>query len=88
MAESRLAEIVRANETEILSSWMSSQLQSLATRRDLLSEADLHRESRDFLSALSPATTGREFLLHLQSWFFDVLEGHIADRICQRQKHE
>jgi rsbT co-antagonist protein RsbR len=57
MAESRLAEIIRANEAEILSSWMSSQLQSLATRRDLLSENDLHRESRDFLSAVSRAAS-------------------------------
>ena len=57
MADSRLAEIIRANETEILSSWMSLQLQSLATRRDLLSEADLHRESRDFLAALARAAS-------------------------------
>src|SRR5262252_4050624 len=55
MAESRLPEIIRANEAEILSSWMSSQLQSLATRRDLLSEGDLQRESRDFLNAVSRA---------------------------------
>jgi rsbT co-antagonist protein RsbR len=57
MAESRLPEIIRANEAEILSSWMSSQLQSLATRRDLLSEGDLQRESRDFLNAVSRAAS-------------------------------
>jgi len=57
MADNRLPDIIRANESEILSSWMSSQLQSLATRRDLLSEVDLHRESRDFLAALSRATS-------------------------------
>jgi rsbT co-antagonist protein RsbR len=57
MAESRLPEIIRANEAEILSAWMSSQLQSLSTRRDLMSEADLHRESKDFLAAVARAAS-------------------------------
>ena len=57
MADSRLPEIIRANEPEILSSWMSSQQQSRATRRDLMSDADLQRESREFLTALSRAAS-------------------------------
>jgi rsbT co-antagonist protein RsbR len=57
MSETRLPEIIRANEAEILSSWMSSQMQSLATRRDLMNEVELHRESREFLSAVSRAAS-------------------------------
>src|SRR5215510_14950136 len=55
MTESRLPDIIRAHEAEILSSWMSSQMQSLATRRDLMNEMELHRESREFLAAVSRA---------------------------------
>src|ERR1051325_2175148 len=55
MAESRLPDIIRANESEILSDWIGHQMQSFATRRDLLSEIDLQRESREFLTAISRA---------------------------------
>ena len=55
MSESRLPDIIRANEAEILSSWMSSQMESLSTRRDLMNEMELHRESREFLTAVSRA---------------------------------
>src|SRR5690349_6285024 len=81
MAEGRLPEIIRANEAEILSAWMATQLQSLSTRRDLMSENDLQREARDFLAAMTRAvshggvndisspsySTVRDFLAHLSA---------------------
>jgi rsbT co-antagonist protein RsbR len=57
----RIPEIVRANESEILDSWVSLQLQSAAARRDLLSEADLQRQSREFLAAFVEATEHGNF---------------------------
>jgi len=52
---SRLPDILRAHEREILDEWIALQLDSLSTRRDLISESELLRQSRDFLSAFAEA---------------------------------
>ena len=53
----RLPEILRAHENEVLSDWIGRQLESIASRRDLISESDLRRESREFLGAFVAAAT-------------------------------
>jgi rsbT co-antagonist protein RsbR len=55
----QLAPLLRAHEPEILTEWMSLQLQSIATRRDLINEAQLHRQSREFLAAFIKAVGER-----------------------------
>jgi len=45
-----LAEIVKSHESELLGEWVQLQLKSVATRRDLINEAELQRQSRDFLN--------------------------------------
>jgi rsbT co-antagonist protein RsbR len=50
MSTSRLNELLRSHESEVLAEWMSAQLRDVASRRDLINEAELHRQSRDFLS--------------------------------------
>ena len=52
----RLPEIIRTHEQAILHEWMQRQTESIVTRRDLMSEADLHRQSREFLSAFIRAS--------------------------------
>jgi rsbT co-antagonist protein RsbR len=52
---SRLPDLIHRNEKEILSQWVANQLQSLSTRRDLMNEGDLERQSREFLSAFAAA---------------------------------
>jgi rsbT co-antagonist protein RsbR len=47
----RFPEIVKAHEQEVLEDWIERQLESIATRRDLIGEDDLRRQSRDFLNA-------------------------------------
>jgi rsbT co-antagonist protein RsbR len=66
----RIPEIVKANESEILRNWMSLQLQSMAARRDLVSESELERQSREFLSALVEAVNHGSSLVDLSaaSW--------------------
>jgi rsbT co-antagonist protein RsbR len=51
----RLAELLRARESEILSAWLVRQTQSLASRPDLISEGELRAESREFLGAFARA---------------------------------
>jgi rsbT co-antagonist protein RsbR len=54
--QSRIPEILRRYEDEILMEWMEQQLGSREMRRDLIREADLRDQSRRFLSLLREAT--------------------------------
>jgi rsbT co-antagonist protein RsbR len=54
--QSRIAEILRRDEEEILLDWMEQQLASRDSRRDLIRETDLRDQSRRFLSLLREAT--------------------------------
>jgi rsbT co-antagonist protein RsbR len=49
---SSIADILAQHEPEILSDWMAMQHNSVARRADLIGEGDLHRQSKEFLSAL------------------------------------
>jgi rsbT co-antagonist protein RsbR len=55
-----LATILRQQQRPVLESWTAHQLNSLASRRDLISEADLRRQSQDFLDAYLAAEDGGE----------------------------
>jgi rsbT co-antagonist protein RsbR len=64
-----LPEIVRTHEQAILHEWMQRQMESIATRRDLMSEPDLHRQSREFLRAFVNASeSGRLDDIHGAAW--------------------
>ena len=49
------ATILRNNQRQILTDWNARQLQTLSSRRDLISDADLARESQQFLDAFVSA---------------------------------
>ncbi len=57
MAQS-LGDFLRAHEAELLAAWTTAQLKSSTMRRDLISDSDLHRQSREFLAALARAADG------------------------------
>jgi rsbT co-antagonist protein RsbR len=50
-----LPRLLRTHESRILKNWMTAQLEDTSRRRDLMSEADLARESHEFLAALVTA---------------------------------
>jgi rsbT co-antagonist protein RsbR len=50
-----LPTLLRQHQSEVLTDWMSRQMSSLATRRDLISEAELRRDSQTFLEAFVSA---------------------------------
>jgi rsbT co-antagonist protein RsbR len=52
---SLLAEILRREQQPILTEWARLQLDSISTRRELMSEAELGLQSREFLSAFTTA---------------------------------
>ena len=53
--QSRIAEVIDHHEKELLAGWIDCQLQSVASRRDLIDEAELRDQSRAFLRALRDA---------------------------------
>jgi len=54
--ESKLPELLKKYEKELLSDWMRDQLAAPAFRSDLIKESDLRQESADFLSLFQQAT--------------------------------
>jgi rsbT co-antagonist protein RsbR len=55
MAATRLPELIKQHEKEILAEWMRSQLAATTLRTDLLKEAELYEQSRHFLGAVQAA---------------------------------
>jgi rsbT co-antagonist protein RsbR len=51
----RIPEIVRKYEADILSDWMRQQQESISRRRDLISDQELQAQSREFLNLLQTA---------------------------------
>jgi rsbT co-antagonist protein RsbR len=68
IGSARLSTLVRASQHELLTEWMSLQLQSGATRRDLMNEAELRRQSADFLDAFTRALEESGTDIHGQKW--------------------
>lgn len=65
---SRVAEIVREHEPEILADWLTRQKESISTRRDLMNESELQRQSREFLTAFISGAEGETANIHASSW--------------------
>jgi rsbT co-antagonist protein RsbR len=57
-----LPELLRRDSQSILSDWARLQLDSIATRRELMSEAERAQQSREFLSAFTAAVGSDERL--------------------------
>ena len=55
MSQVRLADIIDRHESELLKDWMQRQQESLASRRDLVSDAEIRTDSRNLLAALREA---------------------------------
>ncbi len=54
----QLAEVLRTHQADVLSDWMALQLNSSATRADLINEPELRRQSQTFLQLFSAAIDG------------------------------
>jgi rsbT co-antagonist protein RsbR len=55
-AATKIPEILERGESQILADWLSQQQGAVGRRRDLLSDRDLERQSREFLHLLREAT--------------------------------
>lgn len=79
--KNNLVKLIVKHESEILEDWMEEQLSATTRRSDLISEADLKQQSRDFLKAFVKAAQGGDLL--------DIMAPHwenvrsILDRIAK-----
>lgn len=53
--QSRIAEVFALHEKTLLNEWLVAQATSLVARKDLISEADLNKQSSEFLAIFTPA---------------------------------
>ncbi len=68
MPNSTLAEIINRHEADLLNDWIRRQTESMATRRDLVSDAELRTDSRNLLSALRHVAAGSESDISGAQW--------------------
>jgi len=65
---SRIPAVLRTSEREILAEWLKAQLAADHSRPDLLKEADLREQSREFLSVLRAAAEGGAVEVNGEAW--------------------
>jgi rsbT co-antagonist protein RsbR len=59
--QSRIPEILRKHEAELLAEWVTAQQQGTGRHRDLLSDRELESQSREFISLLRAAAQDGDF---------------------------
>jgi len=84
--KTKLPGIMTTHEQEILTAWMHRQVESVATRRDLMSEAELQRQSREFLNAFVRAAEDGALSDMRQSAWRPVRE--LLERVSQSRAHQ
>ena len=85
-SSSRVAEIFTRYEQPILEDWLREQLAALTARQDLISEADLRRQSADLLALFIPACRVGSFTdITTPEWksLLDFLAGASRSRALQ-----
>ena len=66
-SQSRISEIVTKHESELLANWMEQQLATPTLRRDLIKEAELREQSRQFLSNFRSAIQNGNLTTDIQA---------------------
>jgi rsbT co-antagonist protein RsbR len=54
--KSRISEVIRKHESDLLAEWLQQQLSAITLRGDLMKEAELREQSRQFLNLLCVAS--------------------------------
>ena len=74
----RLPEIIRRREQEILERWIKEQMSAFSTRRELLSESQLKEQSREFLGLVANAA-GKNGLASLDTPAWQSVRDMLGD---------
>ena len=82
-AVSPLPRLLREHQAEVLKDWTARQAQSLATRRDLISDAELSRDRPIILDCAIPGINEAQCLvaaIPFRSLGFDDIKMLVRDR--------
>src|SRR4051812_7806692 len=84
-SNTHIPELLRQHQQALLADWITRQLASGGTRRDLINEAELQRQSRDFLTSFTKAAEYGFDDIHGAHWtpVRDVLTGISRSRALQ-----
>jgi len=77
-ATTRLPEIIKRRESDLLERWIKEQLGTVTTRRDLVSESQLREQSREFLGLVAQAA-GKSSLTSLDSAAWQAVRDMLGD---------
>jgi len=77
-ATTRLPEIIKRREQDLLERWVKEQLSDVAMRRDVVSESQLREESREFLGLVAQAA-GKSSLTSLDSAAWQPVRDMLSD---------
>lgn len=75
---SRIPQILRKHEAELVADWTQEQMKSVTRRADLLKESELRQQSAEFLSLLQSAAQDGNFS-NIQSPAYDALRDMLGD---------
>lgn len=75
---SRIPELLRKNETDLVRDWMKEQIASAGQRADLIKESELHQQSTEFLNLLQAAAQDGEFT-NVQSQAYGPVREMLGD---------
>jgi rsbT co-antagonist protein RsbR len=65
---SRISQLIDRHEKDLLGNWIDRQMQSVATRRDLIDEPELREQSRQFLRLVRDAAASGGDDVHGADW--------------------
>ena len=68
MSQTRLATTLRRDQDQLLAEWTDSLMSSLSSRRDLISDAEMQRQAREFLAAFTSAIESGTIDTSAESW--------------------
>jgi len=68
MSQTTLAASLRRDQDQLLAEWTERLMGSLASRRDLISDAELQRQAREFLGAFTAALESGTLDTSAESW--------------------
>jgi len=85
-AGSRVAQVLEKHERDLLTAWVDNQLKTSATRRDLIPEADLREQSREFLRRLRDAAAGGS-LDDIEATSWQPVREHLRELSTERARH-
>jgi rsbT co-antagonist protein RsbR len=85
-AGSRVVQILDKHERDLLAAWVDSQLKASSTRRDLIPEAELREQSREFLRRLrDAAANGGIDDVDTATW--EPVRDHLRALTTERARH-